>query len=441
MNFLENIKNWKIFPNVETLGYFNPLGNFIHLNQYSDKEDFEKSFKNPFLDRNRYSVYVHEFQHYIDHVSTLWGALNIYKIYRAFDAAIMFDEYNFFKLRELTLEFKRNYFLNYYTETYNQIKGDYNNRWKFQITSGLRFDHNGKINEDWPIPFISFATNEGVKISRVPISVVSLLETTATYAEYEFQTGAIARLKTPFRELQLSFISKKLESKLYHPDLTLYSAAVHLTSVNLKINDPILGYKISSIFAKIALNIPTEKFPNITIPEEFNSTKESTRRSKKMLENLDRGFAFYLLIKNYSERFGKLEGTEINIENILNASNLPDEKEMKKLISKEIRKLDNDVMLEGNTFNRMISDKLFFGSKFREQTGIGQQKEKIDISEHFRDRFYLIFNSTYFEYEELELKPIIEKSIKQMDLTREEWFRLYTFCDKQIDTFNEICGI
>ena len=73
MNFLENIQNWKKFPSVETLGYFNPLGNFIHLNQYIDEKDFEKSLKNPLLDRNRFSVFVHEYQHYIDQVSTLWG--------------------------------------------------------------------------------------------------------------------------------------------------------------------------------------------------------------------------------------------------------------------------------------------------------------------------------------------------------------------------------
>ena len=46
-----------------------------------------------------------------------------------------------------------------------------------------------------------------------------------------------------------------------------------------------------------------------------------------------------------------------------------------------------------------------------------------------------------FEYEDLELQPIFMKSMKQMDLTREEWFRLYTFCEKRIDSFNEVCGI
>lgn len=441
MDFIKNIQNWKKFPSIETLGYFSPLGNYIYLNEYIDEKDFEKSLKNPLLDRNRFSVFIHEYQHYLDQVSTLWGVKNIYKIYRAFDAAIMPDEYKFFKFRDLTLELKRNYFLDYYTETYNHIVGDYQNRWKFQITSGLRFDHNGNVNEDCPIPFISFATNQDVKISRVPISVVSLLETTATNAEYEFQISAISNLESPHRELQLSAISKKLENKLYHPELTLYSAAVHLTSVNLKIDNPITAYKISSLFAKIALNIPTSLFSSITIPNEFNSTDEWNKRSKKMVENLDRGFTFYLLIRNYVDKFGVYNDTEIDVENILSASDLPEEKELLKIISEEILKLDYDTILEGNNFSRMIIEKVFFGSKFREQTGIGQQNEREDLTEFIRDKFHFIFNSTYFEYEDLELQPIFMKSMKQMDLTREEWFRLYTFCEKRIDSFNEVCGI
>lgn len=440
MNFLRNIQNWKKFPNIETLGYFSPLGNYICLNEYTDEKDFEESLKNPIADRNRFSVYIHEHQHYLDQVSTLWGVKNIFKIYKAFDAAIMSDEHNFFKFRDLILELKRDYFLDYYTEIYNHIVGNYANRWEFQITSGLRFDHNGKINNDWPIPFISFVTKEKQRISRVPISVVSLLETTATYAEYEFQIAAISTLKAPNKELQLLAISKKLEKRLYHPELTLYSAAVHLTSASLKIDDPIIGYRISSVFAKIALNIPSALFTTIKIPDEFNLTEEWSRRSKKMLENLDRGFAFYLLIRNYLEKNGVIVNSEIDVEKILSASNLPEEKVIEELISEEIAKLDLENLEEHNNFSRMIIDKIFFGSSFRQQTGIGQQKKKGKLPES-RDKLHIIFHSTYFEYEDLDIQPIIVKSIEQKDLTREEWFKLYTFCEKRIDGFNEICGI
>jgi hypothetical protein len=439
--YLKNVPKWKIFPAVETLGYFSPLGNYICLNQYKDEADFEKALSQPGLDRNRFSVFVHEYQHYIDHVSTLWGAKCIFKIFDSFDAVLNNDESKFYKHRDLILNFKRDYHLDYYTVTYNHIVGDYQNRWKFQITCGLRFNSDGRLNEDWPIPFISFASKKDEKISRVPISVASLLETTATYAEYSFLIHEVLKLDSPYKETQLQIISKKFESKLYHPQLTLYSAAVHLTSVYLEINDPIIAYKISSIFAKIALNIPSNLFKNLSFPNEIDQSEEWTKRANKMIANFDRGFAFYLLLKSYVLKYGPLKTDDVDVENILTASNLPNEAEMEKLIQEEITALDLEIMMSRNNFNRFIIDKVFYGTKFRESTGIGQKREPNDVEKHMRESAFLMFSETYFEYDDLDLNPIFLKATKQEVLSREEWFRLFTFCEKKIDDFNEVCGI
>lgn len=441
LDFLNNIPKWKIFPSVNTLGYFNPIGNFIYLDEFEDDADFKKCSANPSLDKNRFSVYVHEYQHYIDQISTLWGIKNIYKIYESFDAVFKNNEFVFYKHRDLILNLKRDYFLDYYTVKYNHVEGDFKNRWKFQIKSGIRFDFNGNVNEDFPIPFMTFASHDDILISRVPISVVSLLETTATNAEFEYLISEAVKLDSPYREIQINAISKKLESKLYHPDLTLYSAAVHLTAVQLEITDPILGYKISSVFAKIALNLPSKLFSLLPITEELNSTTDWLNRSKKMIENQDRGFAFYLLLRNYTSKFGRLEGNEINVEDILFSSNLPNEKEVEELIKAEIHEIDIKVLTQRNDFNRKIIEKTFYGTKFRESTGIGQDKELGDISQHMREHPYLIFKNTYFDYEHLDLQTIYEKIAWQKDVSIEEWFRLYTFCEKKIDDFNDICGI
>ncbi len=439
--FRKKVAKWKVFPSVDTLGYFHPLGNYIYLDQYADDADFAKALSNPALDRNRFSVFVHEYQHYIDHISTLWGAKCIFKIYESFDAVLKNDEYKFYKHRALTLNFKRDYHLDYYTIKYNHIVGDYQNRWKFQITSGLRFDNNGYINEDWPIPFLSFASNTNDKISRVPISVASLLETTATHAEYSFLLVEILKLESPYKEMQLKVLSKKFEDKLYHPELTLYSAAVHLVSVYLEINDPMLGYKVSSAFAKIALNIPSKLFDGLSFPAEIDQSAEWSKRAKKMLLNFDRGFAFYLLVRSYVLKHGPLKTEDINIEDILSAANLPNEAKMEELIQEEIVALDMEIMLERNNFNRFIVDKIFYGKKFREATGLGQQRDPVDVEKFMKETPHLIFNSTYFDYEDLDLQPIFHKASKQEILSREEWFRLYSFCEKKIDDFNDICGI
>lgn len=440
MKFLKNIPNWKKFPDTQTLGYYHPMGNYIYLAEYKDEDEFKTSLSNPSLDKNRFSVFIHETQHYYDHVSTLWGVCKLYKLYEAYDAVIKYNEYEFYKFRELELNFKRDYFLDYYTENYASISGDFNNKWGFEITSGVRFSPDGKINEDLPILFVVFSSNKKEKISRVPLSVVSLLETTATYSEFNFLISEATKLASPFKENQINRISNKFEALLYNPKLTLYSVAVHLVSVNLQISDPIAGYKSSSLFAKVALNIPTKLFQTIKIHSEFDVSEVWKHRAKKMLENQERGFAFYLLVKNYVELFGR-DTSNLTVENILKASNLPSEKEVEELIASEIAELDLKILLDKNNLNRAVIDKVFFGNIFRQTTGIGQQSPMTDLSKFERDKPFLLFQETYFEYENLDLNPIVNKLMLQQKFNIDEWFRFYTMCETRIDSFNTVCGI
>jgi hypothetical protein len=440
MKFLKNIPKWKKFPDTKTLGYYHPMGNYIYLAEYKDENDFKTALLNPSLDKNRFSVYIHEMQHYFDHVSTLWGASKLYKLYQAYDAVIKFNEYEFYKFRELELNFKRDYFLDYFTETYANINGNFNNKWGLEISSGSRFSSDGKVNEDLPILFVVFSSSKKEKISRVPLSVVSLLETTATYSEFSFLLSETTKLASPHKESQIVAITRKFEALLYNPELTLYSVAVHLVSVSLQIFDPILGYKSSSLFAKIALNIPTALFQSIKIHSEFDISEVWQHKAKKMLENQERGFIFYLLVKNYVELFGK-NIDNLTVENVLKASNLPTEQQIEELISKEISELDLKILLEQNNLNREVIDKIFFGNKFRQSTGIGQQNAITELTEFERAKPFLLFQETFFEYEDLSLKPIINKLIQQQKLDIDDWFRFYTMCENRIDSFNTICGI
>lgn len=441
MKFLENIPSWKKFPDAKTMGYFLPMGNFISLSEYRNEEDFEKSHKHPNLDKDRYSVFIHEQQHYYDHVSTLWGIKKIYKIYEAYSAYIEYDEYLFYKFRELELDLKREYFLEYYTESYADVKGSFVNKWKVQITSGLRFSALGTVDENHPIPFVVFKSEDEQKISRVPISVVALLESTATYYEFLFLLNEAQKLESPYREIQIDNVYKKLEKLLFDSELTLYSAAVHIVIDRLQISDPIVAYRVSSIFAKIALNIPSNLFHSIKIQDSIVFEAEWRKRASSFVKNADRGFAFYLLVTNYLEKYGAYNQEYFTVDMILDASDLPGEQKVSELLSEEIMEMYSTSMLETNHMNREINDKVFFGNKFRQQTGIGQQNTMGDLSQFIRDKPYLIFGETYFEYENLELSDIVEKLQHQVKLSREEWFKFYTECEKRIDSFNLICGI
>lgn len=221
----------------------------------------------------------------------------------------------------------------------------------------------------------------------------------------------------------------------------MYSAAVHIVIDRLQISDPIVAYRVSSIFAKIALNIPSNLFHSIKIQDSIVFEAEWRKRASSFVKNADRGFAFYLLVTNYLEKYGAYNQEYFTVDMILDASDLPGEQKVSELLSEEIMEMYSTSMLETNHMNREINDKVFFGNKFRQQTGIGQQNTMGDLSQFIRDKPYLIFGETYFEYENLELSDIVEKLQHQVKLSREEWFKFYTECEKRIDSFNLICGI
>jgi hypothetical protein len=65
INFLNSIQKWKKSPDTQPLGAYCAMGDFIQLNEFNDV-DFRRAQKKPSIDKNRYSVYVHERQHYLD---------------------------------------------------------------------------------------------------------------------------------------------------------------------------------------------------------------------------------------------------------------------------------------------------------------------------------------------------------------------------------------
>ena len=441
MKILKKIKRWKTFPNLSTLGYYHILGNYIYLDEYKDQDEFDKSSKSPKLDYKRFSTFLYENQHYLDHVSTAWGMNNIFSIYNAYDSVIKHNEYDFHFLRDLNLNLKRDLFNDYYTETYNSKHGSYKDPWMFELTTGLRFDHLGKIDESKPIPFIVFKTKKDERVCRVPLSVASLLETTATNIEYQFIASVIMQLKEPYRTNQLSQLSKQIEKKIYNVDLALYSAAVHLCAARLQISDPIKAYKVASVFAKIALNVPSKYFTSIKLDQEFKDDPVNGKRALAMLVNGERGFMYQLLIRNYLASFGLLNDRELVIDEILSSSNLPNENILLEGIQEEYNSHNDFFLRRANLMDRQVTDKLFFGNNFRRITGIGQQNEPNGIEEFVREYPTLVFSETNIEFEKENLHTIAEKLRKTEVLNNKEWFRLFNYCEDRIDNFDEICGI
>ena len=108
-------KNSGIFANLEVLGSYDDFSQMVSLD-YLDEESFSQlleSFQSSKGDRNAqkaalqanyepmarfYSTCVHEFTHWLDHTSTLWGQRQLVLIYNAISAWTNQNEREFYRI-------------------------------------------------------------------------------------------------------------------------------------------------------------------------------------------------------------------------------------------------------------------------------------------------------------------------------------------------------
>lgn len=191
----EICKTKKMFPNLITLGSYDPYSQIVCLNSF-DKDKLKA------MDRNnihRYKDYwklaIHELNHFYDHTSTLWGQSNLIKIHNAITAFLNKDPEQFWMINELKRNSMRIFYPNYFSLIYQTAPTIWDGiNWKYQFTAGLEFDHLGKLNSNKPIVFTRFSTAKGVPIVRVPLSISSLLETNSVCAELTSEIGHIYSL-------------------------------------------------------------------------------------------------------------------------------------------------------------------------------------------------------------------------------------------------------
>lgn len=429
-------ESWKHFPSVSTLAYYSPMGNYIKLNKVT--ESILRKIRNePESYLEQRAVLVHEYQHWIDHVSTFWGQENISKIFLAFESCFSGNEKDFHRMRTLYNSLKGDRLLDFYTESYEEIQGAKENRWKYGFSAGIRYDSNGDLDLSKPIIFVRFRSSDDIPIIRVPLSVTSLLETTAVAREIVIKIDAISRMEEQKGERELEILQTRLEKQLYNPELTLYSVAVHTVSNLLKISDPIIGYQISSQIASLALNLPNSVFENIIIPE--NTKEYWGDHCPEFLKSRNRGFAFFCLTMNYSNRNQEYDQGSF-IDDVLECSGLPNKGKLDELIEEELLELQINTSVELRFLINLYLDKNRAGKKFRDIFGTaGESDEPFRLVD---DSYpYIMCSNTYFNTSNIELSDVLEKLSLAQEITREEWWVIFEFCEDKIDEFNEICGI
>ena len=110
---------WRAFPNLSTLGSYDPFSQTVHLNSVSPDE-FHAAFKGGDIGARRRVVPLlfHELTHWVDHITTLWGIEYLVNQFNAINARKNETETELWRAVELTRITKRHHYAEYYTHIY-----------------------------------------------------------------------------------------------------------------------------------------------------------------------------------------------------------------------------------------------------------------------------------------------------------------------------------
>jgi hypothetical protein len=174
---------WNVVPNIETLATYSFRTQTIELCDFS-REDFNNALSGAVGLRKKMTVLLaHELRHWLDHVGSLWGQQMLCLGYNALNSRLRNRPEEFWRIVEFRQALRDHRFERYYT-TINVMEPNNGRRhWKYQMSAGARFDHTGKMSQSHPILFTRFDWEDGTPACRVPMSLASLLETSAMHFE------------------------------------------------------------------------------------------------------------------------------------------------------------------------------------------------------------------------------------------------------------------
>ncbi len=128
----------------------------------------------------------------------------------------------------------------------------------------------------------------------MPLTIGSILESSAVCAELLSRIATIAKISLPYEQkIQQNNLLDELDHLLSSCDLFDYTVARHMVMKENKVSDIIDSYIISAMFSFVSLNLPDELFDKIVPPALLGFIpKERIERFKK---NKDRTFVFACL--------------------------------------------------------------------------------------------------------------------------------------------------
>ncbi|WP_155982189.1 hypothetical protein [Xanthobacter sp. 126] len=318
------------FPNTKRVAHFLPRAQLVSLDAYSraDLAQAARS-KNHNKSLEIAATIDHELTHWADVVGTLWGRGFMVRVYDAYRLLGRRNrdgsEVDFAKLIAIYDEERRLLLPRYYRVVNDeQPKHGVQKPWLIGLSVGLEIDTFGYLDMERPIIFVRFNDREtSSNLIRQPLTVGALLETIAVASEYDSIFTYINENVPPDeRFVEINMQNRYLTERFYDPELSLYSAAVHVFSHYSRVIEPPIAYRCAAILSHLCLNLADEHFDGILLPSSMAAWSERFPAFKR---RRDRGFAFTVVCSNLEQwRDGQNDGNWIDAA--LRASGLPDAK-------------------------------------------------------------------------------------------------------------------
>ena len=424
-----------IFPNISTEAFYNPTDQTITL-RYITEKSLSSALNNiSYGNMTVLQTYIHEICHWKDHHTTLWGINNLVKYYNALNARLNNDAYSFYYIPSYIKDEK----LSLLTEYYHTIESNYDvidhgKLWKWDTSIGLRFTYDGHFNDKAPILFINFRNPDtGERLSRIPISVSSILETKAMADEFLSNMHYLKEMGIMEREIELSIIKRKAMKWLYNPQLTLYSAIAHLSSCLSDRGDIIETLRFARDVANIALCMPEKHYDLLCVNNEFDAYMD---RSDQLKKNRDIGFLLMNLIYNY--RDACCDKTIYSINDLLNASNIPSLDILQNEVVEEFNNLKQSV-IEGPLHN-IMQKKLDNAISYFSNNGFDLNNfNSLSFVKYEAPR--IICSDTKFGDNVIEENLFLKNCFFLQNISDYNWICHIDEIYKRVNIFNNICGI
>lgn len=242
---------------------------------------------------------VHEYTHFVDSTSTLWGLRHLRLLHRAYTCDEG-DENKFHVMKTYYTHLKRIKFPDYYTTVSKQFETA--RPWQWKLTTGREFRPDGKPSER-PILFVRFFNERWEPIIRSPISTISLLETGAMAAELEASMSLLRRIEGDNeRTVATKLFEKESFEYLYNPKLTEYSVCAHLVANRFNVSEATQAFWGSSVIARVTLNTSAIAYNTIlkniqVFFEKFGlrNSEPEAKAIRRALGNYDSGALFYVI--------------------------------------------------------------------------------------------------------------------------------------------------